>query len=112
MKKVSKTISLDSSNYYRVHLELINPILPVRLSDRELLVLSCMMGVGDCFSKEGRKKVREKMGLSFGSLTNYIRQLKDKGFILGEDGDYRINGLIVPNGDSQEYYFKIVRNEE
>lgn len=106
MKKVSKVVNLSGNAYYRVHLQLINPILPVKLSEKELDVLSYFLMLGD-LSRDSRKLVREKLGMSFGSLTNHIRHLKEKGFIL--DGD-ELNGVIVPNKDSQEYVFKLVNN--
>ena len=106
MKKVSKVVNLSGNVYYRVHLQLINPILPVQLSEKELDVLSYFLMLGD-LSKDSRKLVREKLGMSFGSLTNHIRHLKEKGFIL--EGD-ELNSVIVPNKDSQEYIFKLVNN--
>ena len=106
MRKVSKVVNLSSNEYYRVHLQLINPVLPVKLSDKELDVLSYFLMFGN-LSKESRKVIREKLGMSFGSLTNHIRHLKEKGFIL--DGD-ELNSVIVPDSNSQEYIFKLVNN--
>lgn len=106
MKKVSKVVNSSGNAYYRVHLQLINPILPVQLSEKELDVLSYFLMLGD-LSRDSRKLVREKLGMSFGSLTNHIRHLKEKGFIL--EGD-ELNGVIVPNKGSQEYVFKLVNN--
>lgn len=106
MRKVSKVVTLSGNTYYKVHLQLINPVLPVKLSDKELDVLSYFLMFGD-LSRESRKVVREKLGMSFGSLTNHIRHLKEKGFILGND---ELNSLIVPDGKSQEYVFKLVNN--
>lgn len=116
MKVISKSIGLDSYGYYRTHLMLINPILPVKLSDKEIEVLaSFMCYIGRTiypFSKFCRSEVRKKLGLSHGSLTNYLGRLREKGFLKLELDAYDFNGLILPDMDRQEYNFKLIRNEQ
>ena len=115
MKVISKSISLDSSDYYKRHLYIINPMLPIQLTDKEIDVLSTFMSfTGDLakepFSTTGRKIVKEKLSLSLGGLGNYLRSLKSKGFILGEDKLY-ILPLLIPEPDVQIYNFRLIKNE-
>lgn len=115
MKIISKSISLDSYNYYKKHLYIINPMLPVQMTDKEIEVLSVFMSFkGDLakepFSTTGRKIVMNKLSLSHGGLSNYIRQLKDKGFIIGKSY-LHILPLLIPEPNTQMYNFKINLNE-
>lgn len=115
MKVISKSISLDSSDYYKRHLYIINPMLPIQLTDKEIDVLSTFMSfTGDLakepFSTTGRKIVMEKLSLSAGGLSNYIRQLKEKGFLVG-NSYLQILPILVPESNVQIYSFKIVKNE-
>lgn len=81
------------------------------MTDREIEVLSCFMSLNrgdiDLFSTSVRKVVMEKLGLSAGGLSNYIRQLKDKGFIIEDSGKLVILGILVPDSGSQLYSFKL-----
>lgn len=115
MKIISKSISLDSYNYHKKHLYIINPMLPIQMTDKEIEVLSAFMSLsGDLanepFSTTGRKIVKEKLSLSLGGLGNYLRSLKIKGFILGEDKLY-ILPLLIPEPDVQIYNFRLIKNE-
>lgn len=115
MKIISKSISLDNYNYNKKHLYIINPMLPIQMTDKEIEVLSAFMSLsGDLanepFSTTGRKIVKEKLSLSLGGLGNYLRSLKSKGFILGED-KLHILPLLIPEPDVQIYNFRLIKNE-
>lgn len=115
MKVISKSIVLSGSLYYKRHLELINPMLPRRLTEGEINVLSEFMFLGDVedrFDKTGRKAVMDKLGLSFGSLTNYLSSLRKKGFIIKNVKDsYDIVPILLCDNDKMVYNFKIENNE-
>lgn len=115
MKVISKSIVLSGSLYYKRHLELINPMLPRRLTDGEINVLSEFMFLGDVedkFDKIGRKVVMDKLGLSFGSLTNYLSSLRKKGFIIKNAKDsYDIVPILLCDNDKMVYNFKIEKDE-
>ena len=116
MKVISKSIVLSGSLYYKRHLELINPMLPRRLTEGEINVLSEFMFLGDVedkFDKTGRKSVMDKLGLSFGSLTNYLSSLRKKGFIIKNAKDsYDIVPILLCDNDKMVYNFKIENYEE
>lgn len=108
---ISKTLRLGLLDYYKKHLHIINHILPVQMTDREIEVLSCFMSLNrgdiDLFSTSVRRIVMDKLGLSAGGLSNYIRQLKGKGFIIEEGDKLVILGILVPDSGSQLYSFKL-----
>lgn len=109
---IKKELKLSSSEYYNTHLQLINPLLPVHLTPKEIEVLAnfmCLTGLlsEHRFGTTANKEVKTKMNISTAGLSNYMRALKDKGFIN--------NGIILPilfpeNG-SQTYQFKLVNYE-
>ena len=112
MKVISKSISLDSYNYYKKHLYIINPLLPIQLTDKEIEVLASFMSLTgdlskDPFSTTGRKIVMERLSLSAGGLSNYLRQLKEKGFLV----DNKIIPILIPENSVQLYSFKLIKNE-
>ena len=115
MKIISKSISLDSYNYHKKHLYIINPMLPIQMTDKEIEVLSAFMSLSgdlskDPFSTTGRKIVKDKLSLSFGGLGNYLRGLKNKGFIIEKD-KLEILPVLIPEPKVQYYNFKLLKDE-
>ena len=47
------------------------------------------------------------LNLSHGGLGNYIRILKDKGFLLEKDDELSILEILKPEKDIQGYQFKL-----
>ena len=91
---IRKKLVLKDELFFRQHLEIVSAVLPVKLTDKEIDVLSIFMFKGN-FSKESRKYVREKLNLSSASLSNYIRYLLNKGYIIrGNDDIFKFNNLI------------------
>lgn len=116
MKKLIKILKLSKKDYFTKHLLIINPFLPVQLTPKEAETLAAFMALeGDLakrpFSTTGRAIVREKMGISAGGLGNYLRDLKKKNFIVGEDDDLKILPFLIPHPKEQIYQFKIVEND-
>lgn len=115
MKIISKSLVLHGSSYYVKHLEIINPLLPRRLTEKEIEVLAEFMflDLEDRFSSEGRKLVMEKLGLSFASMTNYLSSLRKKGFLIkGINNTYDIVPVMLCDRDKMVYNFKIDLYEE
>ncbi len=108
MEIIKKKLNLVEDDYYKKHLQLINPILPQHLTPKEIEVLAAFMALkGDIeanrFGTTARKFVMEKIGISYAGLSNYLASLKGKGFINGET----ILPILFPNPSSQQYYFKL-----
>lgn len=113
---IKKTLELTTpQEYYKKHLEIINPVLPTQMTPKEIEVLSNFMSLKgeiaeeDRFGTHCRKKVKANLNLSNGGLANYLRILKDKGFINTEaDGQYSIPFFLFPQSMQQQYEFKII----
>ncbi|MHA1197729.1 MAG: hypothetical protein ACTSQF_00030 [Candidatus Heimdallarchaeaceae archaeon] len=61
----------------------------------------------DRFGATARKKVKTTMKLSNAGLSNYMRTLKDKGFITTN----KILPILFPENGSQLYQFKLTNYE-
>ena len=112
IKRISKTLKLDSKNFYQKHLEVINPFLPIKLTPKEIEVLSEFMNLEgdleeDRFGTTARKVVKTNLNISAGGLGNYLKSLKEKGFIYKKYGALFISEVVLPAQFEQEYYFKI-----
>lgn len=108
MKVISKRLGLSNRNYYKQHLQIVNAFIPVKLTPKEIDVLSMFMAlpVPDekyRFGTTNRKIVMQELNLSSGGLGNYVKSLKNKGFI----DKHTILPMLIPQPDSQQYYFEI-----
>lgn len=115
MQPIQKTLKLHKNKYYELHLNIINNFLPVQMTPKEIEVLSIFMSFdGELaekarFGSTARKLVKEKMGITTAGLSNYMRTLKEKGFIIGEDeNSYVILPILIPEKEEQIYMFKFI----
>jgi len=116
MKIIRKALSLNKEDYYKKHLFIINHILPVQMTPKEVEVLASFMALEGDIAKEpfctsGRKIVREKLKISPGGMGNYLEQLKGKGFIIDKDRRLTILPILIPEKSEQGYQFKLKINE-
>ena len=110
--EIRKVLQLDRGNYYLKHLEIINPFLPIKLTPREIEVLAAFMSLEnelaeDRFGTTARKVVRNKLTITPGGLGNYLKSLKQKGFIYKFRGAFQIASIVMPTEKSQTYSFKL-----
>lgn len=113
MKPIAKTLSLEEKEYYKVHIELINALLPVKLTNKEAEVLAVFMTFDGTlaqnrFCTTGKKIVREALSLSHQNLSNYINSLRAKGFINKDD---QILPLLFPDKNNQTYMIKLINEK-
>jgi len=116
MKVIRKKLILNKKDYYKIHLNIINSILPVKLTSKELEVLAVFMSLEgdikkDPFGTSGRKIVMSIVGISPGGLGNYLHSLKKKGFINIVNNKLNILNILIPEEKNQFYEFKISKNE-
>ena len=103
--------------YYELHLTIINPFLPERLSDKEIKVLAAFMEIeGELvedyrFNPVVRKKVMEKLKLSPSGLSGYLKSLIAKNMLDKNEysGRLTIAEFLIPISDNQGYQFKIIK---
>jgi DNA-binding MarR family transcriptional regulator len=110
--EIRKVLKLERGEFYLKHLEIINPFLPVRLTPREIEVLAAFMSLEnelseDRFGTTARKVVRNKLTITPGGLGNYLKSLKQKGFIYKRQGAFQIAGIVMPTDDVQTYSFSL-----
>ena len=123
MQEIKKCMYLTRTQFYETHLSLVNCILPVKLTEREIQVLAAFMALefpkdkeSFRFSTPSRRVVKKAQKLSDGGLTNYISNLVNKGFLHrdhpGMDADIKILPSLLPSSDSQQdYKFRIINKD-
>jgi hypothetical protein len=119
MKVISYQLNnLSEEEYYIKHLQIINQLLPVSITNKELEVLAAFMALDgnvvkkDRFGTTARKLIKEKLNLSDGGLGNYLKALRKKKFIhYNEFNVLEANKYLFPEQDSQGYNIKINKIE-
>jgi hypothetical protein len=110
------------SDYCRKHLQLVNSVARTfeTMSEKEIEMLSAFLSLDkklteeDMFNSFARKKVMEELGLSHGSLSNYIKGLIDKKVLNKHPITKKITiapDSIEPNERGQGYQIKIELDE-
>lgn len=115
MKIIQQAFKLENQEYYTMHLGIINAVLPVKLTEKELEVLAAFMSLDksiveeNYFNPVARKKVLKKMDLSPAGLSNHLKSMINKGFLSKNDitNAITIKVFLLPEEDNQGYQFKI-----
>lgn len=114
MQIISKALRLSKEEYFIKHLLIINPFIPVPLTEKEIEFLATALMVeeklGDfTFETTGRREIRRIMNISHGGLGNYLRELKIKGYLLEDEitGQISILDILRPENNWQGYQFKL-----
>lgn len=112
MKEIKKLLKLDKLSYYKVHLNLINCLLPVKMTPREIEVLGSFMSLeGDIaqyrFGPSAKKIVMKNLELSPAGLSNFMGTLTKKGFLIEQGDLISIFPLLIPQPTEQTYLFKL-----
>lgn len=116
---LQKSLMLEEKDYYTTHLEIINPFIPNKLTEKEREVLGMFMSFTgklaekNRFDTSFRKDVRKELKLSPGGLGNYIKAFKDKEVVTeGLDGVITIKPYLFPEEKEQFYQFKLIKEDE
>jgi hypothetical protein len=115
MEILKKRLLFNGSDYYVKHLEIINPMLPKKMTSKEMEVLGNFMALEgdvakmDRFGTSCRKIIKTQLKLSDGGLGNYIKSLKDKGLIVEKDGIMYIPSFLWCQRNGQGYMFRLDR---
>ncbi len=118
MKIIQFKQKLKSYDYCRVHLSIVNSLLPVHLSNKETEVLACFLSlpkeivVDDYFNTTARSKVMEMAQLKSGGLSNYINSLLKKGFLEKNPITKRITiqDFLLPEEEKQGYQLQLIKD--
>lgn len=117
MKVIQKSLRLRSDEFYEQHLNIVNAVLPSKLTNKEVKVLSAFMSADpklteeDMFNSIVRKEVMSKLGLSSGGLGNYLNSMIKKGFLDKNKITNRITvkEFLMCEESGQGYQFKIIK---
>lgn len=117
MSVIQKSLKLNIKEYYTTHLNIINSIFPKRLTDKEIEILSEFMSLDssitgvDMFNTYARKIIKENLKMSSGSLSNHLKSMLDKDFLIKDKITNRISvrEFLLPNENWQGYQFKIIK---
>jgi hypothetical protein len=113
MKAISKKLILTTREYYIIHLSIVNALIPTKLTPKEIDVLGFFMSLQgdiakDRFGTTARKLIMKELNLSDGGLGNYLKSLREKGFISSNN---EILPTLIPNEDKQEYFFQLLNKD-
>lgn len=107
MKPLQKTLNVETIQYYRTHVALVNVLSGSNLTDREIDLLAFFVQNGG-INSESRNQAEETLGFSQSNISNYLRTLKEKGVVI-KKGKYMIAASFYPSPDKQHY--TIILNE-
>lgn len=85
---ISKTFYVEGSKVYQKHLEILNGVLPIKLTDKEIDVLATIIKYGSRVNQGVKNVIRDDLGMNKSNVNKYIKSLEDKGFIIG--------GAVIP----------------
>lgn len=118
MKNLVKTLRLETLEYYKTHLSIVNCLLPVKITNKEIEVLALYMYFSksledDRFGTNTKKLIRERLELSHQGLSNYMNSLISKGFLrVNNSKEISILPILHPDANQQTYMLKLVNLEE
>jgi len=112
MQPIRKVLKLDKVKYYETHLELINCILPVKMTPTESQILAHFMSLeGDIaqyrFGPSAKKIIMEHFKLSPAGLSNHLSSLLKKGHIMKVGDMVQILPILMPKHEKQTYEFRL-----
>ncbi len=113
MKPIVKTLKLDKIEYYITHLSIVNCLLPIKLTPKEIEVLAWFMSFDGILAEErfgttARKIVRKELKISHQGLSNYMNTLTTKQFIIEEGKGFKILPFLHPDQQEQAYSLKLI----
>lgn len=113
MRSINKVMKLDEVEYYRKHIKIVSAFLPVRLTEREIDVLSQFLSfrgefANDRFGPSQRKIVMRRLGMKPPNLSNHLKSLRKAGII--KEG--KIIDHFVPSETNQVYKFHLINGEK
>jgi len=87
------------------------------MTPMEIKVIAAFMALeGDIatyrFGSSAKKIVMNELKLSPASLSNFLKQLKDKKFIVEQEDKTSIWPILIPEDREQMYMFKLIREDE
>lgn len=104
-------LELSDIKYIQMYIDILNVFLPKKLTGKEVEVIATFLSLSegiiekDMFNSYARNLVKEEMGLSAAGLSNYLKSLVEKGFLIKDGDKLKIKDYLNPN--SKELVFNI-----
>lgn len=116
MEIKKKLLRLPKIEYYKTHLSIVNCVLPVKMTPKELEIMATFLSLeGDIaryrFGPSAKKIVMKELNLKPAGLSNHMSSLLEKGFLKKVGDIVEILPLLIPNKEEQQYLFKIVNTD-
>lgn len=116
MQPLKKQLKLDSRSYYITHMNILNALLPIKMTPAEIEIIAAFLEINGTladnrFSTTGRQIVRDSLRISHQYLTNYIQSLMKKGFIVKKNDKLQLIPILFPESESQEYSITIINDK-
>lgn len=116
-RKISRLLP---QKYFEVNLILTNAFLNPQMTKTEIEILAYFLslrekGVEDIFNTYSRSVVKREMGdMSSASLSNHLRSLRNKEYILKDEETNRLKivEFLIPNDDIQRYDLILKKEDE
>ena len=108
-KVIQHVFRLSGEDYHKKFLEVVNSILPLKLTSMEINVLSyCLENSKEgSFTSEIKDGLKEVYSFTSASLSGHLKRLSDK-YVLFKVGDtYHIKSFLIPNESFQGFQIKI-----
>ena len=117
MMTIKQKLVLEKEDYYKVHLSIINQILPLqfkRMTPKEIEFIAdflCLEGeeIEEYrFNPRAKKKVMARMQITPAGMSNYIDNLVEKQFLIrDENNKIKIIPLLIPEKEVQMYMVRL-----
>lgn len=116
-RKISRLLP---QKYFEVNLILTNAFLSPQMTKTEIEILAYFLslrekGVEDIFNTYSRSVVKREMGnMSSASLSNHLRSLRNKEYILKDEETNRLKivEFLIPNDNIQRYDLILKKEDE
>ena len=113
MPDLKKLLRLGKKDYFEVHLTLINCLLPQKMTPKEIEIVSAFMSLEGSiteyrFGVSAKKIIKRDLTLSDAGLSNHLKSLLTKGFLINKDNTISIWPILIPDFNEQTYMFKLV----
>jgi DNA-binding MarR family transcriptional regulator len=112
--KMGNTLNFHFSSkqdiYYQRYLNILNILLPKKLTDKEIQILSMILQLSfeNQIGKQQRKILYKELGITESNLINYLNGLIRKGFIKKEEDVYILKKFVIPQDrNSTTFVIKI-----
>lgn len=115
---ITRNLRLPKEKYFEIHLSLINPLLPVTLTPKEIEVLARFMALEgdiatDRFGTSAKKIIKQELNLTDGGLSNYMGSLKRKTVLyINPAGVLTIQPAMLCDDTEQQYQFKLQNQDK